>query len=157
MKLTAPWRRRWGLNPRAVADLSHFECDPFTTWVLLQILLTCKTASDRTRIEQLKNYLYSNSECNRNRIKSRFSAARLPHCPTDFECGALDHSTTLPCIGLLQSMPSYYKAFGRFYQQEALAQLFKKLNQRLLTGFLHNSCINGRGVVKKPRSEKVSY
>lgn len=55
MKLTAPWRRRWGLNPRAVADLSHFECDPFTTWVLLQILLTCKTASDRTRIEQLKN------------------------------------------------------------------------------------------------------
>ncbi|MDK2934377.1 MAG: hypothetical protein PWP27_2187 [Clostridiales bacterium] len=89
MKLTAPWRRRWGLNPRAVADLSHFECDPFTTWVLLQILLTCKTASDRTRIEQLKNYLYSNSECNRNRIKSRFSAARLPHCPTDFECGAL--------------------------------------------------------------------
>ena len=55
MKLTAPWRRRWGLNPRAVADLSHFECDPFTTWVLLQILLTCKTASDRTRIELLKN------------------------------------------------------------------------------------------------------
>ncbi len=43
------------MNPRAVADLSHFECDPFTTWVLLQILLTCKTASDRTRIEQLKN------------------------------------------------------------------------------------------------------
>lgn len=43
------------MNPRAVADLSHFECDPFTAWVLLQILLTCKTALDRTRIEQLKN------------------------------------------------------------------------------------------------------
>ena len=43
------------MNPRAVADLSHFECDPFTTWVLLQMLLTCKTAWDRTWIEKLKN------------------------------------------------------------------------------------------------------
>ena len=25
------------MNPRAVADLSHFECDPFTTWVLLRV------------------------------------------------------------------------------------------------------------------------